>query len=640
MKRRIIVFSTSWNDEHVGGVLSGIKQKADETNTDVYIFNNYGGFEGDEKFNKCEYNIFNLPQIELFDGVLILSNNAHSLNRLNHIIEKIIKNKIPCISIEQDIEELHFVGTDNYKAMYELVEHLIEKHGCKTLNYIGGPTEHPENKERKRAFIDALTNHGIIPEEKRMKDYYFTYDSGIKAYHYFKESGIEIPDAVVCANDDTALGYADMLTEHGYKVPDDLIITGFDNSSLGREYFPGITSVGRSTIELGQNSLEELLGLIDGKEYPHATYTKHKLCVNGSCGCMSNLDDYAEILRERSHKNRSIMHSRWKVNYFQKNLMICHNMEELKSALYRELFTLKVEEFCILTNENEFAEEDSPSYNLKPNENGYTERMQILFEKTSGDYSPSTYVDTKQIIPYGFGSKSEDPDHNNHVFAIMPMHLNGNTMGYCIFEYDYTVVNNGDMFYYVSVLNSALENIKQNNRIRELNHKLNNMYVRDAMTGIYNRFALKSIGEPLLKENFINDKKTLFLFADMDSLKKLNDTYGHDAGDMAIKKLSEIINDSRLNDTCFCIRYGGDEFLMMGTCESYKEAELIKEKIENKISDYNKTNQLPATLSASIGYIIAEPNTLEYDIDYYISRADEIMYSIKKSRKNVVHKNK
>ena len=126
----------------------------------------------------------------------------------------------------------------------------------------------------------------------------------------------------------------------------------------------------------------------------------------------------------------------------------------------------------------------------------------------------------------------------------------------------------------------------------------------------------------------------------MDSLKKLNDTYGHDAGDMAIKKLSEIINDSRLNDTCFCIRYGGDEFLMMGTCESDKEAELIKEKIENKISDYNKTNQLPATLSASIGYIIAEPNTLEYDIDYYISRADEIMYSIKKSRKNVVHKNK
>ena len=353
MKRRIIVFSTSWNDEHVGGVLSGIKQKADETNTDVYIFNNYGGFEGDEKFNECEYNIFNLPQIELFDGVLILSNNAHSLNRLNHIIEKIIKNKIPCISIEQDIEELHFVGTDNYKAMYELVEHLIEKHGCKTLNYIGGPTEHPENKERKRAFIDALTNHGIIPEEKRMKDYYFTYDSGIEAYHYFKEYGIEIPDAVVCANDDTALGYADMLTEHGYKVPDDLIITGFDNSSLGREYFPGITSVGRSTIELGQNSLEELLGLIDGKEYPHATYTKHTLCVNGSCGCMSSIDDYAEILRERSHKYRSIMYSRWQVNYFQKNLMICHNMEELKSALYRELFTLKVEEFCILTNENE-----------------------------------------------------------------------------------------------------------------------------------------------------------------------------------------------------------------------------------------------------------------------------------------------
>ena len=81
------------------------------------------------------------------------------------------------------------------------------------------------------------------------------------------------------------------------------------------------------------------------------------------------------------------------------------------------------------------------------------------------------------------------------------------------------------------------------------------MYMHDAMTGIYNRFALKSFGEPLLERNQIEGRRTLFMFADMDGLKHINDTYGHDVGDLSIKVMANVMQqscpDSFSGQTCY-----------------------------------------------------------------------------------------
>ncbi len=161
------------------------------------------------------------------------------------------------------------------------------------------------------------------------------------------------------------------------------------------------------------------------------------------------------------------------------------------------------------------------------------------------------------------------------------------------------------------------------------------MYMHDAMTGLYNRFALKTLGETLLKENVRKNRNTLFLFADMDGLKKFNDTYGHEMGDAAIKELADIMRRVRPDGSYFCIRYGGDEYLMMGTCPDRAAADSVKTSIEKEIQEYNDKKVLPEPLSASIGYILTDPRETDMDIDHYIGKADEMMYLIKKERKGV-----
>ena len=100
MKKRIAVFSTAWNGEHIGGILAGMREKVKETGDDLYIFNSYGGFEAEPEYNDGEYNIFNLPLQSHLDGVVLISNNMDSVNRLTAIIQACKKKSIPCVTID------------------------------------------------------------------------------------------------------------------------------------------------------------------------------------------------------------------------------------------------------------------------------------------------------------------------------------------------------------------------------------------------------------------------------------------------------------------------------------------------------------------------------------------------------------
>ncbi|MGN0412001.1 MAG: diguanylate cyclase, partial [Lachnospiraceae bacterium] len=84
----------------------------------------------------------------------------------------------------------------------------------------------------------------------------------------------------------------------------------------------------------------------------------------------------------------------------------------------------------------------------------------------------------------------------------------------------------------------------------------------------------------------------------------------------------------------FCIRYGGDEFLMMGTCDSEEAAASIQCDMEKRIRASVPAGDVPVKLSASIGYILTSQSDTERSLDEYISQADQMMYRIKKKRKH------
>lgn len=629
MGKKIAVFSSPWSGEHVGGILMGMRQKAIETGTDIYIFNSYGGYEGGEEFNGGEYRIFGLPDLRLFDGVLLVMNSVSSMQHITEVLEKTRECGIPCVSLDQEIEGVHFIGTDNYRAMYDMVEHLIIEHGCRTLNFVGGPENHIENSQRRQGYRDALAKHGIPVDERRVRNYSFVNSDGQRAFEDFKKEGLEAPDAVVCANDEMAIGYVETLLANGYQVPGNVRVTGFDYSPYGQNYYPEIASVQRSCRNLGYDAVACILRIIGGEDVDMRVYSEHRVRPNTSCGCYAPTESYSVTRRNRHDRVRQEWQARWSINILQKQLMVCENEEQLAGMLQYGLGSFAISNFCVLINEETFDKEyDYAKRGIVP-ATGYPDQMRVLFWSRRSQDRPPMIVDTVKICPDGFA----EVEDRGHIFIVSPLHLRGVDFGYCVMEDGLELVANDNLFYLLGVINSSLETVRQSDYIRRINERLQRMYLMDAMTGVYNRFALKEFGEKMLQENKKKKQGTVFLFADMDGLKVFNDTYGHDMGDEAIKALAEIMKNSYVDDSFFCVRYGGDEFLLIGTCESDEQALQIKKSIQGRIGAFNRKGRLPRNLSASLGYVFASGEEENTSIDYYISKADEMMYQIKQKKK-------
>ena len=155
-----------------------------------------------------------------------------------------------------------------------------------------------------------------------------------------------------------------------------------------------------------------------------------------------------------------------------------------------------------------------------------------------------------------------------------------------------------------------------------------NMYVRDAMTGLLNRRGFeKNIN------NFFDNKqmKTPIAVAsiDMDGLKFINDTYGHNAGDEAIKAISECI-EKAVEDKEIAARMGGDEFAVVLVLKNAGRIGQFIRNLRNKIKAANSEHKYPFQLSASIG--TCEVTAWE-DILECMNKADKAMYLEKKTKK-------
>ena len=122
-------------------------------------------------------------------------------------------------------------------------------------------------------------------------------------------------------------------------------------------------------------------------------------------------------------------------------------------------------------------------------------------------------------------------------------------------------------------------------------------------------------------------QRMVLMFVDINRMKLINDYYGHLQGDMAIKTVADVIRSS-LPEGFIAIRFGGDEFLIVGRCENEELIKSVQRQITNKVKNTGKAMQYQFYLSVSVGYLHFKPE-VDSDLDTFIKQADESMYEIK-----------
>ena len=160
MKRKIIMLCGIWHEDYIRGLLRGVRNRMEESDVELHIFASYAIFN-DDAFTRKECEVYSLPNLDDYDGVLIANNNQSDYEMVKEKIDTYLKHGKTVLSVEQPFEGISYTGVDNYTEFYKITEHILKVHGCKTVNYLGGPDSNVENMERYRAFCDCMKAYGI-----------------------------------------------------------------------------------------------------------------------------------------------------------------------------------------------------------------------------------------------------------------------------------------------------------------------------------------------------------------------------------------------------------------------------------------------------------------------------------------------
>ena len=178
-------------------------------------------------------------------------------------------------------------------------------------------------------------------------------------------------------------------------------------------------------------------------------------------------------------------------------------------------------------------------------------------------------------------------------------------------------------------ISAGLGRARQNIRLENLNRLLADISVRDELTGLYNRMGYEKIVIPYLDELRRTKRNSVIMVADINKMKVINDKYGHLQGDTAIKLAAAVIR-SVVPKNWKAVRYGGDEYVIIGEYRVSDDMEAMRKAIMDKAAKLSEEMELPFKLTVSVGYVIAEPDN-NIGNEEYFRMADEAMYKMKQS---------
>ena len=159
---------------------------------------------------------------------------------------------------------------------------------------------------------------------------------------------------------------------------------------------------------------------------------------------------------------------------------------------------------------------------------------------------------------------------------------------------------------------------------------LQNLSLVDELTGLYNRRGFLAVTEQHLAAIRRNKKVPVVLYADLDGLKQINDSMGHQEGDRALITSAEILKDTfRTSD--IVARLGGDEFVVLAAIERDETAELLASRLEEGFAVHNSSSDRRYHLSMSVGIVHFNPD--ETSIEEVTAQADRLMYEDKRRKR-------
>ena len=613
--------------------LDGILKKALPDQSDVYIFTcDAEGYTARNKYESGEFIIYSLPDFSCFDAVIVNLDTIHSMSAVSDLTERLRASGKPCISINREIEGFVNILLDNYSGLWGVLDHLHTVHSVNSAFYISGPEDNVDAQERLATVTKYFGSIGrpLGREDIAWGDY--TLRSGYVMMDTYLRSGRPLPDAVLAANDKMAIGALNRLKESGIRVPEDVIVTGYDNSNLARISYPGLTSVSRDEIHCGSLAYEFAKQAVTTGVMPESIRMEGKPVFSSSCGCEDRDAPEVSVVREKYARNVFSYESKLnQLKALMAEATALSSYEELLQAAKTFIKESALKEVYIAINDDpeEYKNEISnvaSGIEIGRDITAYSEKFTVDLAYKDGVFYDRMEISRQELIPQGISGTS-----SSNLCYFLPLHHQEHCYGYIAFANQQELIEEPFMQLFTLLVSNSLESVYQRHVMEEMMKRLDVLRVADELTGVLNRAGAKQYYPSFIAKAFDEMRLPAILFADMDSLKSVNDRFGHEEGDRYITAIASVLKASCGKDDILT-RFGGDEFVIITSVASAEELDKKVRRIRLALESYNIMNPAPYDRGLSIGKYISTFSE-DIDLDAMISLADEEMYFEKRSKK-------
>lgn len=623
MRRNIAVLIQEVSVDYTLEVLYGIYSYFKDKDVNVFFCQTRLPWTERGLFETQYWSTSKIIASKQIDCYIIISATYCSTVTPEELVENfsnISDRKIISVGIPIALNRSTTISVSCQKAYFEVIKHLKEEHGCKRIAFISATkTKSIEAIDRFEAFKDALKKNDLEFDKDIIYHGNFNY---VSAYDELKNkihSKEDVHfDAILSSSDLMAFGAISYLTEIGIKIPEEVKVIGYDNVVQSQNSDFPLSTISQELNTLGIKAAEFALAYANGEYVAPTIKIDAKVIFRHSCGCTFNRENSLTINGVNSSVDKALLsilqnaRSLDRIYYLLDRIQADETMDKLLENFSSIIPDEEISSLALCLYDTPLTYDNINNFRMPKKcclELLHDKDRKIFFSNLKKEFNPhdSLLPDINQL-PAG-------------IYLVQPV-FNANTQyGYIVAKIrtpSFSLLN----IYFKIFSNVLSRSYQYSQKILE-NSSITKTSNTDELTNTFNRRGLLEFGQDAIDFSLNIGKNGAVLFGDMDGLKKINDNFGHEMGDKAIKAQALVLQRC-LRSSDIIGRIGGDEFAAVLPGMDINFLPKLKEKIFTQCSIVSKELGLPFEIKISIGMV--EFNYRKRQLTKLLPLADKEQY--------------
>lgn len=636
-RKTIAVFISALYENMVRETVEGLLDAARGENVKLIFFTSFAdnytskNYDLYQVYDIGDFVVYLLPELKEYDA--LISFDTYMTGSFVEPIDRLKKvAQCPVVTLGTVKEGTYSIYNDQDRSFAELIRHVVDHHGCRDIVHVAGPVERSFCLERIRIFRDTLTAYGLPCGEDRIIYGELRPECGPAVVdeilaRYAEKGEKKLPEAIICVNDYTAIGVIQALEARGFRVPEDVIVTGYDDILRAQINDPSVTTSAQPFYRVGQTGMETLLKVLRGEKAEERIAVPGALCLRQSCGCEASGVYKKNVVQEKYIRTVTNLESMALSNT---NLVLGGAIRETLEEIYNEIEKGCLREtgfrdavLCLIDDWDQ-RKLIQHRYTLKD------EAFSVVCGIWRGQPVKRQSLPKGQLLP-------DEMMRDDKPYFIFPIHHLQYFLGYFIVDPELQGMEQLHIKSWLASVSTVLINWLFRHQLTDMVKELDSLSYTDMLTGLYNRRGYYRFFESYYEECRAAGTELAVFQIDMNKMKTINDRYGHAEGDFCLSVIANAMKQSALLDEV-CVRTGGDEFVVLAKHYDREKEEtfirLVREKIDQQIRKARKNYQV----TVSVGCYRSVPGqkddvSIQEAAELYLKKSDKAMYKEKKQRK-------